>query len=117
MEFFYFCAQSIALVCILGYYYSYGYRDRVHDSILSGDSFFNELLIGHERNCFDLLRVSKGCYINLSNELRERGLLADSRSVTVEEQVAIFLFTIAHNERNRVMQNRFQHSGETISRY
>ncbi|RWR96010.1 putative nuclease HARBI1 [Cinnamomum micranthum f. kanehirae] len=117
MEFFYFCAQSITLICILGYYYSYGYRDRVHDSILSGDSFVNELLIGHERSCFDLLRVSKGCYINLSNELRERGLLADSRNVTVEEQVAIFLFTIAHNERNRVMQNRFQHSGETISRY
>ncbi|KAH0773045.1 hypothetical protein KY290_010182 [Solanum tuberosum] len=37
--------------------------------------------------------------------------------VRVEEQLAIFLFTLAHNERNRVVQNRFQHSGETISRY
>ena len=114
MEFFYFYAKSIALICILVYYYSYGYRDRVHNFILSGDSFVHELLIGHECSCFDLLRVSKGCYMNLSNELKERGLLADSRNVTVEEQVAIFLFTIAHNERNRVMHNRFQHSGETI---
>lgn len=55
--------------------------------------------------------------MNLSNELRERGLLANSRNVTVEEQVAIFFLTIARNERNRVMQNRFQHSGETSSRY
>ncbi|RWR85031.1 putative nuclease HARBI1 [Cinnamomum micranthum f. kanehirae] len=117
MEFFFFCAQTVALICVLGYYYSYGHRDRVHNSILSGESFVDELLIGHERNCFDLLRVSKGCYVNLSNELRQRDLLADSRNVTVEEQLAIFLFTIAHNERNRVMQNRFQHSGETISRY
>ena len=61
--------------------------------------------------------MSKGCYVNLSNELRQRGLLFNSRNVIVEEQVAIFLFTIAHNEHNRVMHNRFQHSGETISRY
>ena len=107
----------MALICVLGYYYSYGQRDRVHNSILSGESFVDELLNGHERNCFDLLRVSKGCCVNLSNELRPRGLLADSRNVTVEEQLAIFLFTIAHNESNRVMHNRFQHSGETISRY
>ncbi|KAH0633741.1 hypothetical protein KY284_036527 [Solanum tuberosum] len=37
--------------------------------------------------------------------------------VRVDEQLAIFLFTLAHNERNRVVQNRFQHSGETISHY
>ena len=105
MEFFFFCAQTMALICVLGYYYSYGHRDRVHNSILSSESFVDELLIGHEHNCFDLLRVSKGCYVNLSNELRQRGLLVDSRDVTVEEQLAIFLFTIAHNECNRVMQN------------
>ena len=90
----------MALICVLGYYYSYGHRERVHNSILTGDSFVDELLIGHECNCFDLLRVSKGCYVNLSNELKERGLLFDSRNVTVKKQVAIFLFTIAHNERN-----------------
>ncbi|CAI0401887.1 unnamed protein product [Linum tenue] len=35
----------------------------------------------------------------------------------IEEQLAIFLNIIGHNERNRVIQERFQHSGETISRY
>jgi len=117
MEFLFFCAQTVALICVLGYYYSFGHRERVYNSILTGDSFVDELLIGLERNFFDLLRVSKGCYVNLSNELRQKGLLFDSRNVTVEEQVPIFLFTIAHNERNQVMQIRFQHSGETISRY
>ncbi|KAJ8618349.1 hypothetical protein MRB53_014535 [Persea americana] len=28
MEFFFFCAQTVALICVLGYYYSYGQRDR-----------------------------------------------------------------------------------------
>ncbi|XXG77703.1 hypothetical protein AAC387_Pa08g1807 [Persea americana] len=72
MEFFFFCAQTVGLICVLGYYYSYGQRDRVHNSIISGESFVDELLNGHERNCFDLLRVGKGCYVNLSNELRQR---------------------------------------------
>ena len=90
VKFFFFCAQTVAPICVLGYYYSYGHSERVHNSILSGDSFVDELLIGHERNYFDLLRVSKGCYVNLSNELRQRGLLFDSRNVTVNEQFSIF---------------------------
>ena len=55
MEFFFFCAQTVALICVLGYYYSYGQRDRVHNSILSGESFVDELLIGHYNNCLGFL--------------------------------------------------------------
>ncbi|XP_049369489.1 uncharacterized protein LOC125834383 [Solanum verrucosum] len=61
--------------------------------------------------------MNVGCFLQLADEMKTRGLLTDSRMVRVEEQLAIFLFTLAHNERNRVVQNRFQHSGETISRY
>ncbi|XP_059297154.1 uncharacterized protein LOC132050111 isoform X1 [Lycium ferocissimum] len=67
--------------------------------------------------CYDLLRMIVGCFLQLVDEMKTRGLLTDSRTVRVEEQLAIFLFTLAHNERNRVVQNRFQHSRETISRY
>ncbi|XP_060200116.1 uncharacterized protein LOC132628348 [Lycium barbarum] len=61
--------------------------------------------------------MSVGCFLQLVDEMKIRGLLTDSRTLRVEEQLAIFLFTLAHNERNRVVQNRFQHSGEIISRY
>ncbi|KAF3790698.1 hypothetical protein EJ110_NYTH03083 [Nymphaea thermarum] len=37
--------------------------------------------------------------------------------ISVEEQVAIFLLTVGHNERNRACQYMFQHSGQTISKY
>ena len=117
MEFFIFCAQSVALICVIGYYYSYGLRNRVHESSLLGNGFVNEMIIGHERVSFDLLRMNTSCWLRLCDELRSRHLLCDSRNVSVEEQVTIFLYTIGHNVRNRVMQNRFQHSGETISRY
>ncbi|KAK6912237.1 Harbinger transposase-derived nuclease domain [Dillenia turbinata] len=33
------------------------------------------------------------------------------------DDLAIFLNIVGHNERNRVIQERFQHSGETISRH
>jgi len=50
-------------------------------------------------------------------ELKSKGGLADSKFVSVEEQVAMFLFTLVHSSSNREVQERFQHSGETVSRH
>jgi len=52
----------------------------------------------------------------LVNKLREKQLLADSRAISVEEKVAIFLYALARNASNETLQYEFQHSGETISR-
>ncbi|XP_031504727.1 uncharacterized protein LOC116267242 [Nymphaea colorata] len=83
----------------------------------AGTSFVQLMLRGHPRNCLDLLRMEGHTYMRLCNILRDRNLLEDARDITVEEQVAILLSTIGHNERNRVVQNMFQHSGQTISKY
>ncbi|XP_028080060.1 uncharacterized protein LOC114281708 [Camellia sinensis] len=56
-------------------------------------------------------------FINLCEALKVYGKLEHSRYLTVQEQVCIFLLTIGLNERNRVVQERFQHSGQTISKY
>ncbi|RWR83457.1 putative nuclease HARBI1 [Cinnamomum micranthum f. kanehirae] len=45
------------------------------------------------------------------------GHLRDSRTVSLEEHLAIFLFTIGHSRRNHVMQNLFPHSGKIFNRY
>ncbi|KAF3789975.1 hypothetical protein EJ110_NYTH17399 [Nymphaea thermarum] len=49
--------------------------------------------------------------------IKEKNLVEDGRAISIEEQVAIFLLTVGHNERNRACQNTFQHSGQTISKY
>ena len=49
--------------------------------------------------------------------IKERSLLKDTRNVSVEEQIFIFLMKIGHNERNQMVQERFQHSGGTISQH
>ena len=53
----------------------------------------------------------------LSETFRSRGLLQDSIHTSVEEQVAMFLHVVGHNQRFRVIHNTFRRSMETISRY
>ena len=47
--------------------------------------------------------------------LRENNLLVDSRYLFVEEQLGIFLYAISQNANNRILQDQFRHSEETIS--
>jgi hypothetical protein len=56
-------------------------------------------------------------FLYLCKELKERYHLRDTRKLTVEELVAIFLNTLGHVYGNRIVQEMFQHSGETISRH
>ncbi|KAK1257188.1 hypothetical protein QJS04_geneDACA024915 [Acorus gramineus] len=52
----------------------------------------------------------------LADLFRREGWLEDTRNMWIEEQLAIFLTIVGHNSTNRYCQDRFQHSGETISR-
>lgn len=79
--------------------------------------FMTELLNAHDDFCREMLRMDKHVFHKLCGILRQRSMLRDTSGVMIEEQLAIFLNIIGHNERNRVIQERFQHSGETISRH
>ncbi|XP_028762826.1 protein ALP1-like [Neltuma alba] len=89
----------------------------VRTSALTGREFVNELMQGSGTTCYELLRMERACFISLCNELRTKGYLEDSRGVMLEEKVAMFLYIIGHNLRQRVVSDRFQHSTETISRH
>ncbi|CAN1147368.1 Protein ALP1-like [Linum perenne] len=80
-------------------------------------NFMAEVLDGPDDMCREMFRMDKHVFHKLCSIFRHRGLLRDTCGVMIEEQVAIFLNIIGHSERNRVVQERFQHSGETISRY
>lgn len=82
-----------------------------------GSGFLSELLSADNDLCREMLRMDKHVFHKLCNILRERGMLRDTSGVMIEEQLAIFLNIVGHNERNRVIQERYQHSGETISRH
>ena len=89
-------------------------RIRDNTSALSGHAYTQELLGGSNTQCQELIRMSRDAYIQLCNHFKERSWLHDSRYVSVEEKIAIFLTIIGHNERFRMIKRRFQHSTQTI---
>lgn len=52
-----------------------------------------------DKICHDLLRMKRASFERFRARLRTYGLV-DNRSVKVEEQLAIFLNTVGHDQRN-----------------
>ncbi|XP_049931474.1 uncharacterized protein LOC126409606 [Nymphaea colorata] len=92
-------------------------RRIVHPFRNAGSRFVDNIINGHPRNCLDLMRMDRNSFITLCDMLKEKNLVEDGREISVEEQFAIFLITVGHNECNRACQNTFQHSGQTIGKY
>ena len=63
------------------------------------------------------IRMNIHEFTTLCDMLETRGGLKNSKNMLVDEQVAMFLHTLAHNAKNRILVNKFNRSGETISRY
>jgi hypothetical protein len=89
----------------------------MHTSRLPGGLYVNEILTGHESLCKRQFRMEADIFRALISKLREKKLLADSREVSLEEKVAIFLYAVPKNASNQTLQDRFQRSPETISRH
>jgi hypothetical protein len=109
---------EILLFCALDEYHKlYLSKQPCRNSVLTGHDYVLEIMNGNPSRCYDQLRMDKSVFLSLCNVLREKELLKNSRYITVEEQVAMFLYVISHNERHRVVGERFQHSIETTSHY
>lgn len=87
-----------------------------HTSILSGRMWVQELLDGNPRRMRDQFGLNVHVFEKLAMILRQKGFLHDTRYVDVEEQLAMFLYTIGGNDCNRRVAERFQRSGWTISK-
>jgi hypothetical protein len=92
-------------------------RKSKRTSRLTGAAYVKELLDGHLTRFEEIFHMPKETFLALQDFLIERQLLKKTkRNFLVEEQTAIFLFIVCGNNSNRQAQERFQHSGETITR-
>ena len=105
-------AGAIAL-----YYNTYLYKEPCMDSYNTGMQWLTEILHGHWTRCVNMFRMDATTFQTLCFTLENQYGLKASRRMCVFEKVGIFLYTIALGASNREVQERFQHSGETISRY
>lgn len=92
-------------------------RAPYHDSILTGEIWLTELLqSSNQHRFYEQLGLHKETFLELVRELENLYLIKQSRFMSTEEQVAIFLYSVVTNLSNRKVAERFQRSGETISR-
>ncbi|KAF7143993.1 hypothetical protein RHSIM_Rhsim05G0142800 [Rhododendron simsii] len=87
------------------------------DSMLTGPRYMKELVTGNPAHCQEMLRMKIEAFISMCHHFRIRGWLQNSRYISVEEKVAMFLIALSHNIRNRFVKRRFNHSTQTIHRY
>ena len=75
-----------------------------------------DLFAGSEVSFQETLGMSKGSFILLKTELQTYGWLQDSKHLTSEEQLGIYLHWQRENKSNRSMQQSWNRSAETISK-
>jgi len=86
-----------------------------HTSAFSGAEWVTELLVGHPERIRCELGMHAHVFEALILALRNLGH-GDSRYVSLEEQLAIFLYTSVTGLTIRHVGERFQRSNDTISR-
>ncbi|OAY64833.1 hypothetical protein ACMD2_18072 [Ananas comosus] len=72
--------------------------------------YVQEVLEGHDERCKREFRMETHVFKALVKCLKDKGLILDTKYVSAEEQVAMFLFTLSKNASNHSVQERFQHS-------
>lgn len=92
-------------------------KEPCRTSILSGEDWTQEVLNGNPRRIVECCRMNLKVFGKLVSALTVKGLLMPTKSCSVEQQILIFLHITGQNASNRNAQERFQHSGETISRH
>nr|KAJ0190582.1 hypothetical protein LSAT_V11C800418470 [Lactuca sativa] len=88
-----------------------------HTSDRTGHMFIYEVLNGHPRRCYEMFRLHVLVFRQLCANLATNYGLQQTRNISIEESVGIFLMTLAHGCSNRFVQEFFNHSGETIHRH
>jgi hypothetical protein len=86
-----------------------------HTSALTGEAWVMELLSGHPERMRNALGVNLHVFSALILELRAASY-QNSKNVSLEEQLAIYLYASVTGLTIRHLGERFQRSNETISR-
>ncbi|WVZ77204.1 hypothetical protein U9M48_025098 [Paspalum notatum var. saurae] len=66
---------------------------------------------------YDKLRVEPRILLEFSHYLRSNNLLRNTRGVSVEEQIGMFIYMLSRNASFQKLSDRFKHSTETIHRH
>ena len=89
----------------------------MHTNIQTGYEWVQYTLNGNEKKCRNVFRMSSHVFRQLCNTLRTPYEYDGTKRVCLEESVAMTLVILGNAMVNRMVQDRFQHSGETMHRH
>ena len=89
----------------------------MHTNIQTGYTWVQCILNGNEQKCHNSFRMSNHVFRQLCNTLHTRYEYDSTKRVCLEESVAMTLVLLGNAMGNRMMQDRFQYSGETVHRH
>ena len=107
---------SSTTIAIATYYYKYIYKEPCMTSLQSGQNWMTEVLNGHPIRCVNAFQMESSLFMRLCEELSLKYGLKESNRMSTIEKVGIFVYIIALGISNKDACERFQRSGETISR-
>lgn len=113
----YHIATVMAAFMVTNHVLKYIVKEKKTTSILSGQLWFIELIIGNDNRFFEQLRMRKQVFQNLVCELTNNCGLTPAKHIGVEESVGIFLYMIGQPSSYRNGKEQFQHSSETIHKH
>ncbi|CAK5281870.1 unnamed protein product [Mycena citricolor] len=108
---------TLAVIFLTSTAFSLGIPVPMHTSVLSGLAWLDEILAGHPMRCSRALGMSAIQFCLLYGELLSMRAIEDSRYICGQEQLAIMVYWMVHGSSQWELQERFQRSGDTISRY
>lgn len=92
-------------------------RQRLLDREGLRGEFLESLIQRNDVICVNQLRMDIRSFRLLCGLLRTEGKLKEDGLISIEEQVAMFLYILAHHSKNRVIGFLFSRSGQTVSSY
>jgi hypothetical protein len=112
-----FILTAAAVEFVENYYMPYITKEPYRTSSQTCYKWVMEILQGNPDRCKQNFKMEIYVFLYLCKELKEKCHLRGIKKLTVEEFVTMFLNTLGHGFWNRIVQERFQHSGETVSKH
>ena len=111
--------QLVAVTCeaIVTYFNKYINKTPCYDSEQTGWGWVKRCMEGNDQLCYNMFKMKNKVFLNLCQILQRDFELQHSRNIRLEESVTICLLILGHGTCNRMVQEIFQHLGETISRH
>lgn len=96
---------------------SFVYEESLEDRLTARYLNLRPIIQRSDVASLDNLRMDRSCFSKLCEMLRDIGKLQGNKNTSLEEMVALFLFILSHDTKNRRVQLFFRRSGETVSRH